>query len=122
MTVFWFRIDLRLEDNTALFHALNENENVLPIFIFDKTILQHFEKNDARVTFIYNQLEKINNELAKNHKSLAVFYGKPLEIFEKLDAKEKSLRRSQLISILSVVLIAILSIFSYSLYKNNKIG
>jgi len=35
---------LRLEDNTALFHALNENEQILPIFIFDETILQHLEK------------------------------------------------------------------------------
>ena len=84
MTVFWFRRDLRLEDNTALFHALNENEAVLPIFIFDETILQHIEKNDARVTFIHNQLEKINSELAKINKSLAVFYGNPLEIYEKL--------------------------------------
>lgn len=84
MTVFWFRRDLRLEDNTALFHALNENEAVLPIFIFDETILQHLEKNDARVTFIHNQLEKINSELAKINKSLAVFYGKPLDIYEKL--------------------------------------
>ena len=87
MTVFWFRRDLRLEDNTALFHALNENEAVLPIFIFDETILQHLEKNDARVTFIHNQLEKINSELAKINKSLAVFYGKPLDIYEKLIAE-----------------------------------
>ena len=74
MTLFWFRRDLRLEDNTALFHALQENETVLPIFIFDETILQHLEKNDARVTFIHNQLEKINIELRKINKSLAVFY------------------------------------------------
>jgi deoxyribodipyrimidine photo-lyase len=89
MTVFWFRRDLRLEDNTALFHALHDNESVLPIFIFDETILQHLEKNDARVTFIHNQLEKINNELAKINKSLAVFYGKPFEVFEKLITENK---------------------------------
>ena len=89
MTVFWFRRDLRLEDNTALFHALNENEAILPIFIFDETILQHLEKNDARVTFIHNQLEKINSELAKYNKSLAVFNGKPLEVYEKLIAFKK---------------------------------
>ncbi|CAM4249081.1 cryptochrome/photolyase family protein [Flavobacterium terrigena] len=87
MTVFWFRRDLRLDDNTALFHALQENGTILPIFIFDETILQHLEKNDARVTFIHNQLEIINKELAKINKSLAVFYGKPLEIFEKLIAE-----------------------------------
>ncbi|MES2863669.1 MAG: deoxyribodipyrimidine photo-lyase [Bacteroidota bacterium] len=89
MTIFWFRRDLRLDDNTALFHALNNDENVLPIFIFDETILQYLEKNDARVTFIHNQLEKMNNDLAKINKSLAVFYGQPLEIYEKLIAENK---------------------------------
>ena len=53
MTIFWFRRDLRLEDNVGLFHALFENEKVLPIFIFDKTILSQLEKKDARVTFIH---------------------------------------------------------------------
>lgn len=84
MTLFWFRRDLRLEDNTALFYALQDKETVLPIFIFDETILQHLEKNDARVTFIHNQLEKINVELGKINKSLAVFYGKPIEVFKNL--------------------------------------
>ena len=89
MTLFWFRRDLRLEDNTAFFHALQENETVLPIFIFDETILQHLEKNDARVTFIHNQLKKINVELGKINKSLAVFHGKPIEIFKKLLLENK---------------------------------
>jgi deoxyribodipyrimidine photo-lyase len=89
MTIFWFRRDLRLDDNTALFHALQDNDAVLPIFVFDETILQHLEKNDARVTFIHNQLEKINNELAKSNKSLAVFYGKPIEVFTKLNEENK---------------------------------
>jgi deoxyribodipyrimidine photolyase len=38
MTVFWFRRDLRLEDNVGLFHALNSGEEVLPIFIFDEML------------------------------------------------------------------------------------
>jgi deoxyribodipyrimidine photo-lyase len=89
MTLFWFRRDLRLEDNTAFFHALQDNETVLPIFIFDETILQHLEKNDARVTFIHNQLEKMNVALGKINKSLAVFHGKPIEIFKKLIFENK---------------------------------
>ena len=89
MTVFWFRRDLRLVDNTALFHALQDNEAVLPLFIFDETILQHLDKNDARVTFIHNQLDNINNELIKINKTLAVFYGKPIDVYEKLIAENK---------------------------------
>lgn len=84
MTIFWFRRDLRLEDNTALFHALNENEEVLPIFIFDTTILKHLDKQDARVSFIHQELHKINLKLQSIGKSLALFYGTPEEIFSQL--------------------------------------
>lgn len=87
MTVFWFRRDLRIEDNTALFHALNENESVLPIFIFDKNILEHLPKNDARVTFIQKELSKINKELEKYNSSLAVFYGDPITVFNQLTSE-----------------------------------
>ena len=84
MTIFWFRRDLRVDDNIGLFHALSSGEPILPIFIFDETILSELPKNDARVTFIYELVEKIQTELAKKGKSLAVFYGEPKNIFEKL--------------------------------------
>ncbi|MCL9805264.1 DNA photolyase family protein [Flavobacterium amniphilum] len=84
ITIFWFRRDLRLEDNTGLFHALQSEENVLPIFIFDTTILSQLEKDDARVTFIHNLLNNIQKQLNDIGKSLAVFHGKPIEIFQQL--------------------------------------
>lgn len=84
MNLFWFRRDLRLEDNVGLFHALKSNEEVLPIFIFDETILSQLPKDDARVTFIHQQLEDIQNQLQAVGKSLAVFFGKPIEVFSKL--------------------------------------
>ena len=55
--IFWFRRDLRLEDNSALDSALSEKESVIPIFIFDANIIDRLPKDDARVSFIYNQLE-----------------------------------------------------------------
>jgi deoxyribodipyrimidine photo-lyase len=84
MTVFWYRRDLRLEDNVGLFHALQNETGVLPIFIFDTTILSQLSKDDARVTFIHQQLVKIQDQLKAKGKSLAVFYGEPLEVFTKL--------------------------------------
>ena len=89
MTIFWFRRDLRLEDNTGLFHALNSGEEVLPIFIFDDAILSQLPKDDARVTFIHQQLEKMQNQLQSIGKSLAVFHGTPSEVFPKLIAENK---------------------------------
>ena len=62
LNIFWFRRDLRLEDNVGLYHALQGKENVLPLFIFDRRILDQLEdKKDARVSFIWDNLEKINN-------------------------------------------------------------
>lgn len=87
MTLFWFRRDLRLADNTALHFALTENPQVLPIFIFDTNILEKLPKNDARVAFIHQQIESINLELQKIGKSLAVFYGNPIDVFKKLTAE-----------------------------------
>ncbi len=89
MNIFWFRRDLRLEDNVGLFHALQSNEEVLPIFIFDDSILSQLPKNDARVTFIHQQLEKIQLQLQTVGKSLAVFYAKPLDVFTQLIAENK---------------------------------
>ena len=89
MNVFWFRRDLRLEDNTALFHALNSTDEVLPIFIFDETILSQLPIDDARVTFIHQQLEKIQYQLQTIGKSLAVFHGKPKDVFSKLIHENK---------------------------------
>jgi len=85
VSIFWFRRDLRLEDNVGLFYALSENENVLPIFIFDKNILDKLEdKYDRRVHFILQALEKIQLELTKIASSLLVFNSTPKEIFNKL--------------------------------------
>jgi deoxyribodipyrimidine photo-lyase len=89
MNIFWFRRDLRLEDNVGLFHALNSDEDVLPIFIFDETILSQLPKDDARVAFIHQRLEKIQNQLQAIGKSLAVFHGTPYEVFNKLIDENK---------------------------------
>ena len=86
MTIFWFRRDLRLEDNIGLFHALNSGEQVLPVFIFDPDILTQLPEDDARVTFIHALLSKIQEQLLKKGKSLAVFHGKPQAVFQTLIA------------------------------------
>ncbi|MEM9649178.1 MAG: deoxyribodipyrimidine photo-lyase, partial [Bacteroidota bacterium] len=85
VSIFWFRRDLRLDDNVALYHALNSHCPVLPIFIFDTEILHKLPKQDARVSFFYGCLQKINDELKTKHKSGLAFYkGKPQEVFKEL--------------------------------------
>ena len=83
---FWFRRDLRLDDNAGLYHALKTKKNVQPIFIFDKNILDRLDnKSDARVLFIHDELSKLKIELEiKFNSSLLCLYGHPSEIWERL--------------------------------------
>jgi len=86
--IFWFRRDLRLQDNAGLFHALKENKEVVPIFIFDTTILDKLEdKADRRVEFILHSLTVIQQHLVDLGSSLLVFHGDPIEIFKSLKPK-----------------------------------
>jgi deoxyribodipyrimidine photo-lyase len=89
MNIFWFRRDLRLDDNKALFEALASDVETLPIFIFDESILNQLSKDDARVTFIHKLLEKINSKLQEIGKSLAIFHGKPEMIWKQLIVENK---------------------------------
>ncbi len=84
IALFWFRRDLRLHDNVALFKALTSGLSVVPIFIFDPHILNKLPKNDARVAFIHEQLSLINQQLAKYQSSILVFHKDPLEAFKEL--------------------------------------
>ena len=87
IVVFWFRRDLRLKDNHGLFYALNSGLPVLPVFVFDTEILGKLtSKTDARVSFIYMQVQNLKNELEKMGSSLFVFNGNPVKMFEKLIA------------------------------------
>jgi len=80
-TLFWFRRDLRLEDNAGLYWALKENKSVLPIFIFDTEILDKLEdKADKRVEFIHQSLITLKNQLEKFGSSLLILLGDPVKI------------------------------------------
>ncbi|MDO9000313.1 MAG: deoxyribodipyrimidine photo-lyase [Bacteroidota bacterium] len=85
ITLFWFRRDLRIEDNAGLYYSLKENKSVLPIFIFDKNILKQLEdKKDRRVDFIHQAISNINEELQEIGSSLSVFHESPISVFENL--------------------------------------
>jgi len=84
VSIFWFRRDLRLEDNTALNNALSGSTHVLPIFIFDDNILDELPPDDPRVNFIYNNLKSIDQKLKIHKASLICLKGKPLDVWKTL--------------------------------------
>jgi deoxyribodipyrimidine photo-lyase len=87
ISIFWFRRDLRLHDNVGLFHALKSNEKILPIFIFDSDILERLPKDDARVSFIHNELSKMNTHLQSLETGINIYHGTPKEVFQSLIEK-----------------------------------
>jgi len=88
--VFWFRRDLRIEDNAGLYAALKADLPVQCIFIFDKNIITELPRNDARISFIHEQVQSISKFLSQHGSSLRVFHETPVAAFKKL-LKDKKL-------------------------------
>lgn len=85
ISVFWFRRDLRLDDNAGLYHALKSGFPVLPVFIFDTHILDELEdKADARVQFIHDTLLHLQEQLQQYGCSLQAYHDTPMKAFEQI--------------------------------------
>ncbi len=84
INIFWFRRDLRIDDNVGFYKALHGKHPVLPVFIFDTEILDELPKDDARVTFIFETLQKLRKSLQQEESSIAIYCGKPKAIFKQL--------------------------------------
>ncbi|MEN9951815.1 MAG: hypothetical protein RLZZ520_83 [Bacteroidota bacterium] len=90
VNIFWFRRDLRLQDNVGLFHALTSGTPILPIFIFDTQIIDKLQKpEDLRVQFIHQTLTDIDFQLKQIGSGLTVFYGTPVQSFSELKRSYK---------------------------------
>ncbi len=88
ISIFWFRRDLRLADNAGLYHALKGRKPVLPIFIFDTAILSTLEdKQDARVDFIYQNLQFLQQEVRGFGSALLIEQGEVLAVFQRICQK-----------------------------------
>ncbi len=83
-SIFWFRRDLRLEDNAGLYHALKSGDKVQCVFIFDKSILHNLSKEDPRVSFIHQEILRLSKELESYGSSLITYAGTPLECWRKI--------------------------------------
>lgn len=84
ISIFWFRRDLRADDNVGLHQALQSGHPVLPLFIFDKEILGTLPADDARVSFIHAQLSQLNRLFKQHSASLLVKHGSPVDIWQQL--------------------------------------
>lgn len=85
VNIFWFRRDLRLEDNTGLHHALQSGLPIIPIFIFDRAILDQLDnKADRRVEFIMSAIEEMQMQLIVVGSGIKVYYDNAILAWEKI--------------------------------------
>ncbi|MGC4037063.1 MAG: deoxyribodipyrimidine photo-lyase [Chitinophagaceae bacterium] len=90
VNIFWFRRDLRLHDNAGLYHALKSADKLVPVFIFDRNILDELEdRHDRRLEFIHKAVEDMQRQLVKLGSTMDVRYGTPAEVFKELLADYK---------------------------------
>lgn len=95
VVVHWFRRDLRLEDQRGFSEALKglsnseEGARVLPLFIFDSSILKRLEdKDDARVSFIHQTLSEMKMKLAEFKSDILCVFGEPTAVWRKILADD----------------------------------
>lgn len=84
INIFWFRRDLRIDDNTGLVKALGAGLPVLPVFIFDTNIITELPADDPRFNFIYDNLFSINKELNGSGSCVLIMKGDPVRTWEKI--------------------------------------
>lgn len=85
VNIFWFRRDLRLEDNTGLHHALQSGLPIIPIFIFDRAILDQLDnKADRRVEFIMSAIEEMQMQLIAVGSGIKVYYDTAIHSWENI--------------------------------------
>lgn len=88
-SLFIFRRDLRIDDNTALIHALKNSKQVIPCFIVDPQQVNDknvYRSNNA-LQFMIESLEDLKKQL-KNRGHIYFFYGTPWQVIKKLHDKK----------------------------------
>lgn len=65
----------------GFYSALRGKNPVLPLFIFDSSLLEELETDDARVSFIFDSVQRLKKQLREVGGDIAIYHGEPLEVF-----------------------------------------
>jgi len=78
--IYWFRQDLRLNDNLALNSIVEKSDYIIPIYIVDDS----FDLGSASKWWLYNSLRSLDASLRERNSQLFFFKGDPKKILKKL--------------------------------------
>jgi deoxyribodipyrimidine photo-lyase len=79
-SLFWFRRDLRDEDNAGLYYALTSSQRVYCAFIFDREILDRLPaRADRRVQFIWESVRELKQALRSRGGDLVILHERATE-------------------------------------------
>lgn len=84
VTILWLRRDLRLDDHAAIDYAIKQGRKILMLFIFDENILKNLDKNDKRVSFIYQVIKSLNDNLNFFATRVCLRKGQPANVLRDL--------------------------------------
>lgn len=82
--IFWFRRDLRLDDNIGLHEAIETGQPVIPLYIIDPRIQKSERYSPARMAFLLSALEAVDKRLNAYNTQLLVRHGNPHKILSEL--------------------------------------
>lgn len=82
--IFWFKRDLRLKDNRGLSELLSLSAEIIPVFVFDKSLLKSLNGPASRNGFLVAALQRLEAELLERGSQLYCFYGQPEEVLARL--------------------------------------
>ena len=91
-SIFIFRRDLRIDDNTGLLKTLSTNKSTIPIFIFTPEQLENENKYRSMncIQFMIESLQDLDTDIRNRSGSkLFYFYGTPHIIIEKILTERK---------------------------------
>ncbi|MDP3533254.1 MAG: deoxyribodipyrimidine photo-lyase [Alphaproteobacteria bacterium] len=87
--LFWFRDDLRLQDNPGLFKAINQADRLILIYILDETTPSSEQLGGASKWWLHQSLQKLQQDLEQKGQRLILKKGNPTEILNKLVHDQK---------------------------------
>ena len=85
--IFWIREDFRIENNPALSFATQNHDNVIALYIYNNNDFDN--KREAQKWWVFKSLETLKKELSDYKINLEIVKGDELEIFSKLNKKDK---------------------------------